>query len=341
MVWTRHGSIISTPWFSGLPKFLTISLSDSHTTYNTTSLFPRSHTMPFRHLLFSGQKRQRPAQPISLDSVRYWTIDSEFPTQTWQTDGIYQSSFQPNSADVQDVCMSKQPQSVAHIPYSFDPHNASSAHATYGTTYQPSPSDYEYDSHSLSYSDLLDTDVSSISQGSVHSSVSSTSHVDMMLDEDFDSVHSLSRKSSLASNTEFKAQQERLCPLLTGQVGKCNPSLCGPDAPCLQYINEGPTPIEECVQQNVEQLHISNPIPVDFTTPRTSPQALRHHSTPSLIQHNENTSESAALPTSFDDTRQLAGNNRASTKASSSNDENPRLRQNKKVRARQAHSLVI
>lgn len=47
---------------------------------------------------------------------------------------------------------------------------------------------------------------------------------------------------SIASRTD---STERLCPLIAGQVDSCQPSRCGPDAPCMNFTTL--PPIEECI----------------------------------------------------------------------------------------------
>ncbi|EXJ59225.1 hypothetical protein A1O7_06657 [Cladophialophora yegresii CBS 114405] len=46
---------------------------------------------------------------------------------------------------------------------------------------------------------------------------------------------------SIASRTD---STEKLCPLIAGQVDSCQPSRCGPDAPCMNFTTL--PPIEEC-----------------------------------------------------------------------------------------------
>ena len=46
---------------------------------------------------------------------------------------------------------------------------------------------------------------------------------------------------SIAARTD---STEKLCPLIAGQVDRCQPSKCGPDAPCMNFTTL--PPIEEC-----------------------------------------------------------------------------------------------
>jgi len=215
--------------------------------------------------------------------------------------------------------------------------------------YQSSP--YDFDSHSLQYSsDMMDTDASSISQGSIHSSISSTTHLDVMLDDDMRSMHSLSRKPSVISNYSSYGSEsnpmEKLCPLITGQVAKCAPELCGPSAPCLQYVNDDVVvpPIEECVAEPVRRSSSSSisqnqTQPVDFTTPHNSPQRQRQEQ-PEPQSHSINPVQTLHIPSTTDDDKKVrVTRTRRSTK-SATTDEMPLNKQTKKTRARQAHSLV-
>lgn len=265
--------------------------------------------------------------------------------QRWSEDNYHaQPSHMGHGPTVmQEPYLSKQQQQNPHMTSPFDPNSMFPYNTMNDMPYQGSP--YDFDSRSLPYSDRMDTDVSSISQGSVHSSMSSTSHLDIMFDSDVNSAHSLSRKPSLISNYEPEPDQGTLCPLFTGQVSKCDPSLCGPNAPCLQYVNQVP-PIEECVPDTERQLSSSNNeqnTPIDFTTPHTSPQ-LQHK-----IQR-VNTASGGVVPskevaraaTPDDAKRPQPKPRRSTTKVNTSDikDETPITKQTKKTRARQAHSLV-
>lgn len=311
--------------------------------------------MPFRHLLFNRRNGAAPqrapdAQPISLDSARYF---NEFlPMQRWSEDN-YQAQSSPmvhGPAVVSDSFISKQQLQQQNPPMAqpFHPNSMFSYHTMNDMPYQGSP--YEFDSRSLPHSDRMDTDVSSISQGSVHSSISSTSHLDMMFDSDVNSVHSLSRKASLSSNYASDPDHGSICPLFTGQVSRCDPSVCGPNAPCLQYVNQVP-PIEECIPDSERPILISSDdAPIDFTTPHTSPhqphKVRRINTSPSgnisMKQVNRAPTPEDILkpqPKPRRSTTKLINNN-TTTESIKEEAAPPTKQTNKKTRARQAHSLV-
>jgi len=221
-----------------------------------------------------------------------------------------------------------------------------------GIPYQNSP--YDFDSHSLQYSsDMMDTDGSSISQDSIHSSTSSVTHLDVMLDEDANSMRSVSRKPSLLSNYSSYGsehhqpehqQAEKLCPLLLGQVDKCAPEICGPSAPCLQYVNDEVVvpPIEECIpgprrSSPSTSFHQDQNQPTDFTTPHTSPQQRRREQ-PEAV-NSINPAHTLQTP-SVEEEKKVRVTRTRRTAKSATTDEVPLSKQTKKTRARQAHSLV-
>lgn len=143
--------------------------------------------------------------------------------------------------------------------------------------YQQMP--YTFDSSSLgsfSESDLTDSceasSLHSFSQGSLHSSVSSG-----MYDSDTHSVQSLSRKGSTISSHAIETGTTQLCPALL-QGGQCNPESCGPNAPCLQFVNDAIAPIEACVpDQNRRDIVMneSENQATDFTIPSSTSQGSR------------------------------------------------------------------
>jgi len=216
-----------------------------------------------------------------------------------------------------------------------------------GVPYQNSP--YDFDSHSLQYSsDRMDTDGSSISQGSIHSSTSSIGHLDIMLDEDANSMRSISRKPSLLSNYSSygseNQQPEKLCPLILGQVDKCAPEICGASAPCLQFVNDEVVvpPIEECVPDATRSSPSSSfnqdqNQPTDFT-PHNSPQRQRREQA-EAANHSVNPAQTLQNPPMEEEKKVRVTRTRRTAK-SATTDEVPLSKQTKKTRARQAHSLV-
>jgi len=276
--------------------------------------------------------------------------------QRWSEDN-YQAQPSPmvhGPAVVPESFISKQQLQQQNPPMAqpFHPNSMFPYHTMNDMPYQGSP--YDFDSRSLHHSDRMDTDVSSISQGSVHSSISSTSHLDMMFDSDVNSVHSLSRKASLSSNYASDPDHGSICPLFTGQVSRCDPSLCGPNAPCLQYVNQVP-PIEECVPDPERPMLLSNDdAPIDFTTPHTSPHQphkIRRINTAPSGNISMKQLNRAPTPPLTEDTKKPQPKPRRSTTKLSNNNTNPTdlikeetqppLKQTtKKTRARQAHSLV-
>jgi len=303
--------------------------------------------MPFRHLLFNrrnGAPQRNPdQQPISLDQAAFFSLDDEFPAYNRWPDQTPPSPVAYNAMMQKPSAMKQQQSSVNE---SFDQRSMFPYHSMNGVPYQKSP--YDFDSSSLQYSsDMMDTDVSSISRGSIHSSMSSVSHLDVMLDEEVDSVHSLSRKPSVTSNFDPGERPEQLCPLITGQVGKCSPELCGPTAPCLQYVNDDVVPpIEECIPDNIisSSANQMDTRPIDFITPHHSPQRQRQqvvnsrtkpdmgHAQPSQVTITETDKKSRA--------RGRPPANKGTNSSSEVKDETPVGKQAKKSRARQAHSLV-
>lgn len=305
--------------------------------------------MPFRHLLFNkrnGAPQRAPdAQPISLDSARYFSLDAEFPTYSWPEDG-YTSQPAPNEYNV----------NVLHNPH-IEKHGASPHTQHFG---QPSQHPYtavagpsyhasmhSLPPRSLSYSDLMDTDTSSMSRGSFHSSISSSSHLDIAFDTDGSSLDSLSRKPSVTSSYNPEATSQMLCPLLTGQVGRCSPNLCGPDAPCLQYVNNTYMPsLDHCVPASS-----LNPRP-GVVHPRSQPSLNTcQESTPVHQRQRRDTVALTSPNVSTTDSQQLTPTEETKSdhndlKGTSSDTRNTTAKRGqgtqngKRSKARQAHSLV-
>lgn len=306
--------------------------------------------MPFRHLLFNrrnGAPQRAPdAQPISLDSARFFSLDAEFPSYQWPEDDDYVP--QPghtgyNQAIVNDSHLTKH--QAFPLAQSYNHSNGRPYTPVAEATYQASP--YDFDPGSLSYSDRMDTDTSSISRGSIQSSMSSTSHLDIMFDTDGSSLDSLSRKPSVTSSFAPDTVSQGLCPLLSGQVGQCNPSICGPDAPCLQFVNANYVPpIEQCVprstpnNRSIPRQHSNHSNATSYEGSVHAQQRQRS-GTVSIASTNPSTSDPQQLtPTeqTKDVSKQLQRPTQDSTNAATKKGQGtPNVR---KSRARQAHSLV-
>lgn len=301
--------------------------------------------MPFRHLLFNkrnGAPQRAPdAESISLDSARYFSLDAEFAAYSWPDGGYIP---QPVPTDYNPP-ISQNPLLAKTHAQLIDQPNQHTYPALVNASYHTSL--YNLQPGSVSYSDLMDTDTSSVSRGSFHSSISSTSHLDIMFDTDGSSLDSMSRKPSVTSSYNPDANSRPLCPLLSGQVGRCNPNICGPDAPCLQYVNNGYVPpLEQCMpgshlntRPNVVQPR-SHPNTKPYAEP-TSTQQRQRSNTVAAVNPDLNTSDPQQLtPTeeTKDDPTELK---RPASDATSAAAKKGQATQNgRRSRARQAHSLV-
>lgn len=307
--------------------------------------------MPFRHLLFNrrnGAPQRAPdAQPISLDSARFFSLDAEFPAYQWPDDD-YEPQPGPagyNPAMMNDSHLAKH--QAFQLTQPFDQSNERPYTPFVEASYQVSP--YDFDSRSLSYSDRMDTDTSSISRGSIKSSVSSTSHLDIMFDTDGSSLDSLSRKPSVTSSFAADAVSQGLCPLLSGQVGQCNPSICGPDAPCLQFVNANYVPpIEQCVPgpnpstHSIVRQHSTRSNTTSYEG-SVNIQQRQRSGTVSIAGTNPSTSDAQQLtPTeeNKDNSKELQGPTPDVTNVATKKGQGQSTQTVRKSRARQAHSLV-
>ena len=314
--------------------------------------------MPFRHLLFNRRngtapRRDLDQQSISLQEAANFSLEDEFPGykdhEGWpdhimtQSPTAYNMTMQ-RSTDHNNKGYWQQPNET------FDPRAMFPYNSTNGVPYQNSP--YDFDSSSLQYSSdmALDTDVSSVSRGSIHSSISSISHVDVVLEEDLDSLRSLSRKPSIVSSVNTHEESGVLCPLVTGQVGKCSPELCGPAAPCLQYnTDERVPPIEDCVTQHRSSVDVglmdSNAI--DFTHHGRSHHGpsqqvqQQAYSMPNVsVQQSTNAEMSSMTDTTISKSRSRQASASGGKSSATPTADESTAKPTKKVRARQAHSLV-
>ncbi|KAK5090617.1 hypothetical protein LTR05_000792 [Lithohypha guttulata] len=282
--------------------------------------------MPLRHLLFNkrnGAPQRAPDQPRpDLADLQYFSLDHEVGQYKQQWCESHNYAAQPFNHGT-------EPQAVQQTTtYSHPYDQASMFSHNLMIPYQNHP--YDFESHDLgAFSYSSDScEVSSISQGSLHSSISSN----MFDDDGVNSIHSgssLSRKPSTISNYA----SNELCPaLLAGGQGVCIPEQCGPNAPCLQYVRQ-PDDIEDCVpdqirEDSVMEDELDNQ-PIDFT-PHTSPQ----RSQPQIQDMN-------TVPLDDDDKKGRVRARKSSTKLTSGTKDEPSTsKQTKKSRQRVAHSLV-
>lgn len=126
--------------------------------------------------------------------------------------------------------------------------------------------------------------------------------------------------------------EEKICPLITGDVGTCQPSRCGPDAPCLNFVNL--PPIEECTS-----VPCISP-PNNEHTP-TSSSAVSRANRLSMRRNAVSRSPSSASTASLDmsATQAQPRAQRKTDKASAASNK-PLSKSEAKQRAKAAHSLV-
>lgn len=304
--------------------------------------------MPFRHLLFNKRDGapQRPpdAQPISLDSARYFSLDAEFPSYSWPDDGY---TPQPTHHDYHPAASHNhqlaKPHALSHAQ-TFDHPTQQIYPGVTGPSYHGTL--YNLQPGSFSYSDLMDTDTSSVSRGSFHSSISSTSHLEIAFDTDGSSLNSLSRKGSSTSSYNPDMTTRTLCPLLSGQVGQCSPNLCGPDAPCLQYVNNGFVPRESCLPISRPNRRSNLPPPrsqpnEDAYVERTATQKRQRSATVAAVNPESDTSEPQQLtPTEETKVSPTELNRPTSDSTNGTTKKAQAVPTGKRSKARQAHSLV-
>lgn len=165
-----------------------------------------------------------------------------------------------------------------------------------------------------------------------------------MYDSDAHSVQSLSRKGSTISSQAIDTGAAQLCPALL-QGGQCNPELCGPNAPCLQYVNDEVPPIEECVPDPSRRdivMDDSENQAIDFTTPSTSPQRPRQVLQTVSIDANVNPQmvHSGALD-ARDGKVQVRGRQSSNKPTGSTKDESTVVKPNKRSRQRGKYALSL
>ncbi|KIW13414.1 hypothetical protein PV08_08602 [Exophiala spinifera] len=155
-----------------------------------------------------------------------------------------------------------------------------------------------YSTGPFSYSQLLnmDADLTSMDQSSLSSSRTDTDS-NMINDGSTMTTGSLSGVDSLNTSPpvatldpisiQLSKSDEKLCPLIAGQVDSCQPSRCGPDAPCMNFTTL--PPIEECT--SVPCITQSSP----NETMITSESVVSLHQRPSLGSRSSTGRQSAGL----------------------------------------------
>ncbi|KAI1616217.1 hypothetical protein EDD36DRAFT_415121 [Exophiala viscosa] len=101
-----------------------------------------------------------------------------------------------------------------------------------------------YSTGPFSYSQLLnmDTDLTSMDSSSRTDGDSNMTSA-LSVTDSLNTSPPLSTLDPIAISFS-KDPAEKLCPLIAGQVDSCQPSRCGPDAPCMNFTTL--PPIEEC-----------------------------------------------------------------------------------------------
>ena len=155
--------------------------------------------------------------------------------------------------------------------------------------------------------------------------------------------------SSQSVTSTDRSYEEKTCPLLTGDIGSCDPGRCGPNAPCLDF-KELP-PIEECA--SIPCL-TSSSIPASPTEQDFSHLVLSQHNknttSPSLHAKHQKIGSRPSHPTRVQITesgpkpQQLAPMksraSKSSSQASSTSTKSSSSNKRYKSKAAEAHSLV-
>jgi len=102
-----------------------------------------------------------------------------------------------------------------------------------------------YSAGPFSYSQLLnmDTDLTSMDSSSRTDGDSNMASA-LSVTDSLNTSPPLSTLDPIAISFSKQDPAEKLCPLIAGQVDSCQPSRCGPDAPCMNFTTL--PPIEEC-----------------------------------------------------------------------------------------------
>merc|ERR1711939_36997 len=332
-------------------------------------------TMPFRHL-YSGQHGSHDFQnqghtqqlaivdPDSLDYTGWHEMD-------FTTGPLTSSTTASNPQQVQG------PKYSTNMDTDIDPLaylRSTRRHNSTGSNHQQSPLSGDlFTTGPFSYSQLLnmDADLTSLDQSSMSSRTDGDSN---MLNDGSTMTSSLSVADSLNTSPPVSTldpisisittrNDEKLCPLIAGQVDSCQPQRCGPDAPCMNFTTL--PPIEECTSvpcitqttSPIETMITSDGVvplhqrPSLSSRSSTAQSALRRSSASS----NDNQIQSVPLPprnSRAAAARKQARNSKpapvaASTIASDDDEEGQATakptapsKADAKQRAKQAHSLV-
>lgn len=179
------------------------------------------------------------------------------------------------------------------------------------------------------YSDLINMDSNTVSPLEISSSSSVRTESIAGID-----APGQSPSFRAAQGSALPTLQEKMCPLISGDIDTCEPSKCGPDAPCMNFTNL--PPIEECA--SVPCMTPPDEIEDPSSTPPTTRSSTRLRR-PLVTKRSMTTMSSSSSEDKkpvMAPTRRPAPVNRATTAP-----ERPGLTKlDKKQRAKQAHSLV-
>lgn len=351
---------------------------------------PPLETMPFRNA-YQGQNgshdfhNQRHAQHLAIvdpDSVDYsgWH-EMDFTTAPLNHPSIATTSdIQQAQGPKYAASMDTDIDSMAYLRPGRRQNSTGSSHHHQQQQQPALPSGDLYSTGPFTYSQLLnmDADLTSLDQSSLSSSRTDTDS--NMINDGSTMASSLSGADALNTSPpvatldpisiQLSKNDEKLCPLIAGQVDSCQPQRCGPDAPCMNFTTL--PPIEECTSvpcitqssspnetmitsESVVSLHQRPGLGSRSTTGRSA--GVRRSSTSS----GDNQVQSVPLPPRTSNKtaaarRQAGRNNNKKVAAvaateirSDDDDDDDQMNPNKptapskadaKQRAKQAHSLV-
>jgi Helix-loop-helix DNA-binding domain len=130
--------------------------------------------------------------------------------------------------------------------------------------------------------------------------------------------------------------QEKMCPLIAGEIDTCQPSRCGPDAPCMNFANL--PPIEECTSVPC----ISPPAPEEISPSPKTRQPKRLSSRRSETSRSSTSTSSALLEVAPPQVESIPRRGRRNRQQAAKENTKPKTqsRTEAKQRAKAAHSLV-
>ncbi|KAJ9607656.1 hypothetical protein H2200_007734 [Cladophialophora chaetospira] len=228
--------------------------------------------MPYRHLFrqhdnshdFHGQHAFQGQNPqlsiVDPDSVDYTGWHEMDFTTTPLTSSTLEIDSHQSLGQKYSAAMNRAQQDPLAYLRSSDHRHASSGSVINRSSHPQSSgprraSGDTFPSSQFSFSQLLNMEANlpSMDQSSLNSSRADDDS--NMTNSDLtttlsasDSIHSSPPMNnldpiaiSIATRTD---STEKLCPLIAGQVDSCQPSRCGPDAPCMNFTTL--PPIEEC-----------------------------------------------------------------------------------------------